>query len=181
MLPMAVAVTVCVCSGLNAVSTPSVSLEGKHLWILRSLPVSGKMVLSAKLRLHLWLNLPAALFAGVVLGICLKLEPAAIILCAVFVAAFLWFTGALGLVLGVLRPNFQWTSEAMPIKQSMNVLISILLGFALPILAAVGCYLTRNLFSTQAYLGLTAGMLGALSFALTWWLHTRGAARFDAL
>lgn len=181
MLPMAVVVMVCVCSGLNAVSTPSVSLEGKHLWILRSLPVSGKMVLSAKLRLHLWLNLPAALFAGVVLGICLKLEPAAITLCAVFIAAFLWFNGALGLVLGVLRPNFQWTSEAMPIKQSMNVLISILLGFALPILAAVGCYLTRNLFSTQVYLGLTAGMLGALSFALTWWLHTRGAARFDAL
>ena len=181
LLPVAVVVIVCVCSGLNAVSTPSVSLEGKHLWILRSLPVSGKMVLRAKLRLHLWLNMPAALFAVVVLGLCLKLEALNIGLCAVFTAAFLWLTGAFGLMLGVLRPNFQWTSEAMPIKQSMNVLISILLGFALPILAAVGCYAARNLFSAQLYLGLTAALLAALAGALTWWLNTRGAAKFDAL
>ena len=181
LLPMAVLLIVCLCSGLNAVSTPSVSLEGKHLWILRSLPVSGKMVLSAKLRLHLWLNLPAALFAVVVLGICLKLGVLTIGLCAVFTAAFLWLTGAFGLMLGVLRPNFQWTSEAMPIKQSMNVLISIFLSFFLPVLAAVGCYFVRNLFSTELYMGLCSALFGVLSLVVTWWLNTKGAARFDAL
>ena len=181
LLPMAVLLIVCLCSGLNAVSTPSVSLEGKHLWILRSLPVSGKMVLSAKLRLHLWLNLPAALFAVVVLGICLKLGALTIGLCAVFTAAFLWLTGAFGLMLGVLRPNFQWTSEAMPIKQSMNVLISIFLGFLLPVLAAVGCYFVRNLFSTELYMVLCSALFGVLSLVVTWWLNTKGAARFDAL
>ncbi|MGM9605716.1 MAG: hypothetical protein ACI3XG_11715 [Faecousia sp.] len=181
LLPMAVVVIVCICSGLNAVSTPSISLEGKHLWILRSLPVSGKMVLNAKLRLHLWLNLPAALFAAVVLGICLKLQALTIGLCVLFTAAFLWLTDAFGLMLGVLRPNFQWTSEAMPIKQSMNVMFSILLGFALPILAAVGCYFAKNLVSTELYLGLTTGLLAILALVLTWWLDTKGAAKFDAL
>ena len=181
MLPMAVLLTVCMCSGMNAVSTPSVSLEGKHLWILRSLPVSGKMVLSAKLRLHLWLNLPAALFAVVVLGLCLKLEALTIGLCAAFTAAFLWLTGAFGLMLGVLRPDFQWNSEAMPIKQSMNVLISILLALVLPILAAAGGYFARNLVSTELYIGLCAALFGGLSLALTRWLNTGGAARFDAL
>lgn len=181
LLPMAVVLIVCMCSGLNAVSTPSVSLEGKHLWILRSLPVSGKIVLSAKLRLHLWLNLPSAVFAAVVLGICLKLEALPILLCILFIAAFIWLTGAFGLMLGVLRPNFQWTSEAMPIKQSMNVLISIFLGFLIPVLAAVGCYLVRNLFSMELYMGLCAALFGGLSLALTRWLNTRGAARFDAL
>ena len=181
LLPMAVVLVVCMCSGLNAVSTPSVSLEGKHLWILRSLPVSGKMVLSAKLRLHLWLNLPAALFAVVVLGICLKLEALTILLCALSIAAFIWLTGAFGLMLGVLRPNFQWTSEAMPIKQSMNVLISVFVGFALPVLAAVGCYFTRNLLSTELYIGLCAALFGVLSLVVTRWLNTRGAAGFDAL
>lgn len=181
MLPMAVVVIVCLCSGLNAVSTPSISLEGKHLWILRSLPVSGRMVLNAKLRLHLWLNLPAALFAAVVLGICLKLQALTIGLCVLFTAAFLWLTDAFGLMLGVLRPNFQWTSEAMPIKQSMNVMLSILLGFVLPILAAVGCYFARSLLSTELYLGLTAGLLAVLALVLTWWLNTRGAAKFEAL
>ena len=180
-LPMAVVIIVCLCAGLNAVSTPSISLEGKHLWILRSLPVSGRMVLNAKLRLHIWLNLPAAVFAAVVLGFCLSLETLTVALCVLFIAAFVWLTGAFGLMLGVLRPNFQWTSEAMPIKQSMNVMISILLGFGLPILAAVGCYLLRNICSAEVYMALAAGLLMLISLALTWWLDTKGAARFDAL
>ena len=180
-LPMAVVLIVCLCAGLNTVSTPSVSLEGKHLWLLRSLPVSGRMVLGAKLRLHLLLNIPSAVFAAVVLGICLRLEVLQIALCTGFAAGFVWFTGAFGLMLGVLRPNFQWTSEAMPIKQSMNVMISILLGFALPILAAVGCWLTRSLLSADGYLGLITALLALASLGLSWWLDTGGAAKFEAL
>lgn len=180
-LPMGVVLVVCMCSGLNAVSTPSISLEGKQLWILRTLPVSGKMVLRAKLRLHLWLNIPAALFATVVLGLCMGLKAVTILLCALFVLAFLWLTGAFGLVVGVLRPNFQWTAEAMPIKQSLNMIFSMLLAFALPILAALGCYLTRKWISTEAYLGLCAGLLALLSLAMTRWLDTRGASKFECL
>lgn len=180
-LPMVVVLIVCMCTGMNAVSTPSVSLEGRHLWILRSLPVSGKMVLNAKLRLHVMLNVPSALFSAVGLGLCLKLGAVTILLCSLFVGAFIWLTGAFGLVLGVLRPNFQWTSEAMPIKQSLNMMISILLGFVLPILAAVGCYFSRNLFSTDTYLGLTTTVLAALCLGLTFWLNTRGGAKFEAL
>lgn len=180
-LPMGVVLIVCMCGGLNAVSTPSISLEGKQLWILRTLPVSGRMVLRAKLRLHLWLNIPAALFAAVVLGLCLELKAVTILLGALFVLAFLWLTGAFGLMVGVLRPNFQWTSEAMPIKQSLNMVISMLLAFALPILAALGCYFTRNWFTADVYLGLSAGLLGLVSLGMTRWLDTRGAARFERL
>ena len=139
------------------------------------------MVLRAKLRLHVLLNLPSAVFAAAVLGICLKLGAAATVLCCLFTAAFIWLTGAFGLMLGVLRPNFQWTSEAMPIKQSLNVLISIFVGFALPVLAAVGCYLSRMLFSTNVYLVLSTALLTALSLGLTLWLHTKGAAKFESL
>lgn len=46
--------------------TPSsVSLEGKNLWILQSMPVSGAQVLRAKLRMADLLTLPAAVIASV--------------------------------------------------------------------------------------------------------------------
>ena len=180
-MSLAVVVIVCMCSGMNAVSTPSVSLEGKHLWIIRTLPVSGKMVLRAKLGLHLWLNIPAALLASLVLGFCLELEPASMVLCVLCNGAFIWLTGSLGLILGVLRPNFQWTSEAMPIKQSMNMLIAVLLAFALPILTALGGYFSRNLMSTDVYLGVVTALYGLLSLGATWWLNTRGGGKFDCL
>ena len=81
----------------------------------------------------------------------------------------------------MLRPNFQWTSETMPVKQSMNMMITIFLGFAMPILAAVGCWLTRNLFSADVYLGLATAVLVLLCLVLSRWLDTKGAAKFESL
>ena len=180
-VPMAVVLIVTMCCGLNAVSTPSVSLEGKSLWILRTLPVSGKMVLRAKLKLHLWVNLPAALFSTIVLGFCLEMEPVIILLCCLCNGFFIWFSGTFGLMISVLRPDFQWTSEALPIKQSMNMMISLVLSFALPILAAVGCYFGRKLCSTEVYVLLFAALLAILSILLTRWLDTKGGSKFDSL
>lgn len=180
-IPMVVVLMVTMCCGLNAVSTPSVSLEGKTLWILRTLPVSGKQVLRAKLKLHLWVNLPAALLSTILLGYCLELKPVVILHCCLCNGAFLWFTGAFGLMIGVLRPNFLWTSEAMPIKQSMNMMISLVLAFALPVLAAAGCYFGRKLCSTEVYVLLVAAVLTVLSLVLTRWLDTKGGSKFDVL
>ena len=180
-MPMLVVLVVCMCSGLNAISTPSVSLEGKNLWILRTLPVSGKMVLRGKLQLHLWLNIPAALFASIVIGFCMELNVVTILLCTLCNAAFIWLTGSFGLMIGVLRPNFQWTSEAMPIKQSMNMMIALLVAFALPVLAVFGCYLTRNLCSTEVYLILLGVIFALASLGLSRWLDTVGARKFDRL
>ena len=47
---------VCVLGAMNDLTAPSVSLEGKGLWIAQSLPVQPKAVLHAKLRLHMHRN-----------------------------------------------------------------------------------------------------------------------------
>jgi len=181
LLPMFVIIMVCVITSMNAISTPSVSLEGKNLWILRSLPVSGRQILRAKLTLHIRLNILPALFAAVVLGYCLNLTPLTIGLILFYCAVFVWLCGVFGLVVGVLRPNFQWTTETMPIKQSVNVMLSMLLGFALPIATAFVRYLARNLMSTQVYMAVAAAVLTAAAAALNYWLDTKGAALFDQL
>lgn len=181
LLPLLVIIMVCVIISMDAISTPSVSLEGKNLWILRSLPVSGKQILHAKLKLHIRLNILPALFAAVVLGYCLNLTSLTIVLILLYCVAFIWLCGVFGLVLGVLRPNFQWTTETMPIKQSINVMLSMLLGFALPIATAFVGYLARNLMSTQTYLAVAAAVLAVVAAALNYWLDTKGAALFDRL
>lgn len=181
LLPLFVIIMVCVVISMNTISTPSVSLEGKYLWILRSLPVSGKQILRAKLKLHVRLNILPALFAAVVLGYCLNLTVLTIVLVMLYCAAFVWLCGAFGLTLGVLRPNFQWTTETMPIKQSLNVLLSMLLGFALPIATAFIGYLTRDLMNIQVYLAAAAAVIMAVAVTLNYWLDTKGTALFDRL
>lgn len=181
LVPLIMPAAVCMIVAINVISTPSISLEGKNLWVLRTMPVSGRDVLDAKLKLHVLLNsIPAAL-TTVVLGWCINADIATIVLMAVFTWVFVWFTGALGLILGLRRPNFNWTTETMPIKQSLNVLLSWLAGWVLIIAACAGAYLLRNAFSTQTYLAFAVAIIAIGARLLKNWLSTKGSQVFDAL
>lgn len=180
-LPMAIVVPVGFCVGMNFISTPSVSLEGKTLWILHSLPVTGRQVLRAKLGLHILLNLVPMLLAVAVLGWCLGLSGWTVGLCGLFFVMYNWFFGAFGLMLGVLRPNLQWTSEAMVIKQGLNSFIVVMLAFLVPLAVAFGGVLTMKFLGTEGYFAAVAVLFGVLSFTMTRWLDTRGARRFEQL
>lgn len=180
-LPMLVVVGVGMICGMNVVSAPSVSLEGKNLWILRSMPISGRQILGAKLELHLLLNLPAAVVSVFILGWCLELSTASILMAAAYSVALVWTTGAFGLMLGLLRPNFTWTTEAMPIKQSINVLLTMLVGWILPLLSVGACWLLRGKVTAGQVLMVSTVVLAVAAFTLHRWLMTKGGRVFDTL
>ena len=50
----------------TCISTPSVSLEGKSIWILKSLPLAPRQILLAKLRFHNVLVVPIAMASGLI-------------------------------------------------------------------------------------------------------------------
>lgn len=181
LLSLVVVVMVGFCVGMNAVTAPSVSLEGKNLWIVQSLPVTGKMVLRAKLSLGLRVNLVPGMLAAAILSWCIGLPVKTAAFCVLLLMAMTWFFSAGDLMLGVLRPDLQWTSESMPIKQSLNVALAVLAAFLLPILIAALGYLTRELMAADAFLAAAAVVLALLSAAITHWLDTKGAKRFEAL
>ena len=56
-LPMMMLLGLCFLSSMCTLTAPSVSLEGKSLWLLKSLPVTPRQALNAKLRLHLLIGL----------------------------------------------------------------------------------------------------------------------------
>lgn len=181
MLPLAVLLAVCMVAGMNAVSAPSISLEGKRLWILRSLPVSGREVLNAKLALHILLNLPSVLFAAIALGWCLDLKPLTMVLTVAFCMVFLWLTAGFGLIIGVLRPNFDWTTDTQPIKQSLNVLFAMLFAWMIPLLLGVGYYFLQSHIGADAYIGIALALITVTAAAFHVWLNTKGAAVFERL
>ena len=56
---------VCLLASMNLMAAPSVSLEGRTLWLVQSLPVRPWQVLRAKLQLQLVLTAVPALIAAV--------------------------------------------------------------------------------------------------------------------
>ena len=62
----------CMACSMNDCAAPSISLEGKNIWIAQSLPVDPWQILRAKLRVQLLLTMPSLLFASLCAVIVLK-------------------------------------------------------------------------------------------------------------
>lgn len=177
LLPVAVFLIVSMLVSMNTVSTPSVSLEGKSLWILQSLPLRGSDILAAKLRFHVLVSIVPALFAAIILSICMHLAPLTAILTVAALGMFIWLTGSLGLVIGLLNPNVNWTTETVP-EKGLSVLLAMLANWIIALAICGLFWLLRNHMSAEAYLAACTGVLAVISLLLRRWLGTKGAERF---
>lgn len=122
---------VCLVVAMNDMVVPSVSLEGKNLWILQSLPVKPWNILRAKLGVQLlltWLRFFSVKFAS---AVCLHMDIVKTLFILVIPIVFTGMMTVFGLFLGINMPNLTWTNELAPIKQSLGVVISMFGGWAL--------------------------------------------------
>lgn len=172
------ALALCGISSTILFTAPSVSLEGKTLWLLQSLPVKPREILRAKLLLHLMLSVPAAVVCAPILCRIFGATGAQWLTVALVCAAYNWYTASLGLVMNLLFPKLDWISETVAVKQGVSVLLSML-GSMVLVALAVGCW-ALGAPETILLPGFAALCLLA-SLLLTRWIYTRGAARFAVL
>ena len=163
------------------VATPSVSLEGKSIWIPQSLPVEPKTVLRAKLSVQLLLScapmLVAALCAAAVLPVSMEIRllvVAASLACAVFSSVF-------DLFIGVKMPVMSWTNEMTPIKQSGAIAIALFGGWGFAVALGGLYFLIGYKLGAALYLLLWTIVLLAAAFLLLRWLDTKGSRSFAEL
>lgn len=118
-------------------SASSVSLEGKNLWIVRSLPVDTQLVLKAKLKVALTLFLPASIISATLFNIALRPDPLYVVLMYAIPVAYSFFGAMFGLKCDLNSPKLDWTSEVTVVKQSKPVLLTMLVGMILAIVPAL--------------------------------------------
>lgn len=95
--------------------------------------------------------------------------------------AYIAFSACLGLTLGVARANLTWTSELMPIKQSLAVTIALFGRLALRHRVRGALPLAGWKLGAAAYLAIVAAVTLAMTALLLRWLKTKGAQRFAML
>ena len=180
-LPLLLAAAACTMGSMTDITAPSVSLEGKNLWILQSLPVPPRAALHAKLKLHLLIALPTTAFALICLLVAVPpalpfffLIPLTSLLFTLLIALF-------GLFINLKLPNLSWTSETVPVKQSASVVITLFGSWGV-ILALGALYVPLHGHIPPAlYLGLCCTVLAAACAYLFHWINQRGAETFAAL
>ncbi len=179
-LPLLIAAMVAVLGGMSCLTAPSVSLEGKSLWVMRAMPIAGRDVLLGKLKLHVVLTGTASVLAGLSASVSLGCALAEVLLVTAISAEIAVFTGMTGLLYNLLLPNFKWLNEATPCKQGLPVLFSMLTGMGIAVLGGVGWVLLANVLSPALYLGILCVVLLGAVLLLYRAIVTGGARRFEA-
>lgn len=127
-------------STMNIITAPSISLEGKTLWILHSFPVKEESILKSKLNLQLLITMPPILFGEIVGAFLFKMDVWNLITLLVFPLALNYLCAILGLIINLHFPKFDWISEAVAVKQSASTMVSMFANMGI-VIAIVLLYL----------------------------------------
>lgn len=180
-LPGAIALTLCFLASTNAISAPSVSLEGKSIWILQSYPVEAHKPLFAKEQMHIILNGIPAVLGAITMDIICYVPWYNMILTLLFVLSFISLMGSLGVMSNLRHPNLNWTNENVPIKQSVSVLICMFGGWVLIGILAVVFLISAFFLPPYIFLSIISLFFIGLCVLINKWIRTKGATIFATL
>ena len=180
--PLLLCASVCMLASMNDMAAPSVSLEGKNIWLMQSLPVTPLQVICAKLSVQLLLTAVPVVFCIVCMAIIYPYTAVELVLNALLLLSFVLFSALFGLFLGLNMPNLNWTSEITPIKQSLSVMIAMFGGFGYTILLCVGFMVLDGWkLGFTGYISLFSAVTVVLCGLIWLWIKKSGANRFARL
>lgn len=135
-LPFAIACIV----NMTCTTAVSLSLEGKNLWILKSLPLNPITVYKGKIGLNLLLTIPASLLCSLLLRLRIPMSALQTVFLFITPVIYSSFVSVAGMWVNLKFPNYQWASETVVVKQSMSSMIGIFGGMvngAVPLLILI--------------------------------------------
>ncbi len=162
---------------LSCTTYPSISLEGKNLWILKSLPINIKEIFMSKIFVNLTILFPMIIISSIVLTITLHLKLITFLLLLFTPLMYSIFIAALGLLINLIFPDFNWNNEIKVIKQSVASFITVFLGM---IIAIVPVTISSN-YNPTLFSFIVGLIMMLLNVILYFILFTYGKSKFEKL
>lgn len=134
-----------VCS-MCCTSACALSLEGKGLWLIQSLPVCERDIKISKIWMNLMLNLPIVIVGSFLIVIRFQLTGLNCILGLCFPVLVNVFSAINGMLGNVLFQNYRWTNEVQVIKQGLSVLIGIFVPMIVSVVMIVLLIVTDQMW-----------------------------------
>jgi len=162
----------------TCISCVSISLESKHIWFVRSLPLSTNQVFIAKLLVPAVVVLPSTIIASILVGIMLH---SALYGLMVFGITLLFFsaTNIWGLMLNLWCPKLNWETEVQVVKQSLSVLLCMVFNMVLAVIPIAIALIFK--ISNVVTAWITIGIYALTLIVFTALLFTQGKKLFKSL
>ena len=171
---------VCFISSIGEITASSVSLEGKSLWILQSLPVKTEDILRSKIKLDFILSFVSSGISLLIMSAAFRINPVTAVLMLVAAALNILLVSCIGLMINLMKPDLSWTNEMIPVKQDPPVIYSMLAGMALSALPA-GISAALMMIPSYIAVSVSAAVYICALIPVIKWLKNKGTELFSTL
>lgn len=138
MLYLMVILAGCFLVMISPTTAASISIEGRNIYMLKTLPIRAYDIFFTKIKLCLLLNLPISLVAISVICIVLSVPIPSTIISVIMVGIACIYAAYVGLIVNLHFPRFDWINVTVVVKQSASVLITMLVNIISVAIAAFG-------------------------------------------
>lgn len=167
----------CLLTSMNMLSAASISIEGKNLWLMQSLPLPAGRILLPKALAQMVICVPPALIAGAVMAFAIRADAVTALAVVMLPGLVAVFMALFGVVLNLLLPRFDYAGDVMAIKSGMSSGLTMFGGMGIVALPVIVYALIFKGGISLSFVYLGYGILLALGCFLLYYYLTRGAQK----
>jgi len=164
----------------NNLSSSLISLEGKYLWIVKSIPAPPKTILQSKLCVHLLISGLPCLIVSLCAAAVFAQSAADWLMLILLPQTVCVLSAVCGLAVNLRFPKLDWINEMHVVKQGLSAMLMIF--GAMGIIAALVlayAFLLRTFISLTAFLWLFTLLSAVAAFFTYAWLLSSGVKKFE--
>ena len=163
-------------------SASTVSLEGKTLWLVKSLPVAPKEILLIKAVSHVIIAGAPGLLASIACAIAVGGSFLEIFVAIIAPLAFSVLMAFLGVLINLQFPKLDWINPIQVVKQGISVLICMFGAMVLAtVLILLYLFVISSVLGIEVYLLICSALFLAISYMVYRYFGNGGAKRLEAL
>lgn len=175
-IPKAIMIMSAFCISTCAISASSISMEGKTLWILKSLPICIKKIFLSKILTNMILVLPFMILGNILFAIVFKFNIIDIVYSLLFCIIFTIFESLFGLIINLKFPKTNAINDTVIIKQSVSIFLGVFIPM-ISIILSIAIFLIMNIQRINVYLGIILGIYVILDVVIWYILKRYGIKR----
>lgn len=165
----------------TSITNSVISLEGRNINILKSLPVKVKDILMCKIYSCLIITTPILLIGDIILFVRFKINVIEMILLLALSIIMPLLSHFIGIITNLKYPKLDWENQAEVVKQSTSSFIAVLVGMFLMIVSVVSTLVLLGNISSLIILSGALILYGVIDLVLYLYLTTKGVKKFNNL
>ena len=168
-------------SYLTSITNSVISLEGRNISILKSLPIDTKTILLSKVFTGLVITTPVMLLGDIILFIKFKVSIIEMILLIILSVLIPLVSHFIGILVNLKYPKLDYENSAEVVKQSASSFIAVMIGMILLMITVI--VITNIIDKYKASLILGVAVLGYILINIILYLRLskKGVREFNSL